>query len=107
MLKFIKYLFNQYKTDGKDAYVNPYDENGNYINPKFSKLSDDELMISAEKALIMHSKAIEEVRIKARKQVFQLIHTAINSGKTQVRLEPYSVRPEVLVYLDSLGYRVE
>jgi len=108
MLSFIKFMFGQYKAASSNKeYSGPYDEDGNFLDPKISKLTDEELMIPAEKARIMHSKALEEVRIKNRKKTFAKIHSAIKAGKTQVRLEAYNANAEILTYLDSLGYRVE
>lgn len=104
MLKFIKFLLNEFK----DSKIGPqYDEDGNYIDPTVGKLTDAELLIPAEKARILHSKSLEEVKIKARKKVFAMIHAAIKKGKTSVRMETYILKPEMIAYLDSLGYTVQ
>jgi hypothetical protein len=106
MLNFIKFLWNDFKNP--QASGNVYDPDSVYIDPVLGKLSDSELMISADKARIMHAKALEDVKVRSRKQIFTRIHSAIRMGKTQVRIESYEIKsPEVLTYLDSLGYRVE
>lgn len=110
MLNFLKLLFSKSPsaTVGKLGFpAATYDEDGHYVNPEIAKLSETELMIPAEKARILNAKSIEEVKVRARKKMFQLIHGAIKQGKTQIRLETYQIKsPEVLTYLDSLGYTV-
>lgn len=105
MFNFIKYLIGEYNAD--KAMQPQYDEDGNFVDPKFSKMTDAELMIPAEKARILHSKSLEEVKLKNRKKVFQLIHSAIKQGKTQIRMETYTLKPELMPYLDSLGYTIQ
>jgi hypothetical protein len=104
MLKFLQYMFTNY-----DRYKSQpqYDEDGNYIDPKVQKLKIDELIIPAEKARILHTKSVEDVRKKERKGVFAKIHQAIKQGKKSVRLEAYNTKPELLEYITGLGYTVE
>lgn len=104
MIGFIKYLLNEYN-DHKTSKTS-YDEDGNFIHPDFAGLSDEELVVPAEKARILHSKASEDVKLKNRKKVFYLIHKAIKKGKTQIKLDAYVVKPETLAYFESLGYGV-
>ena len=105
MLKFLKYVLNNY-----DNYKEPkmtYDEDGNYVDAKLLKLSADELMLPAEKARILLSKSAEDVKLRERKKIFHLIHNHIKQGKTSVRLETYSAKPHVMEYLATLGYTIE
>lgn len=107
MFKFVKWVLTEYKdfvSETKPKYE--YDDDGNLIDPKIKAMSESELIISADKARIMHSKAVEDVKLKVQKKVFSIIHGAIKNGKTQVRLEAYNTTAETLVYLESLGYGV-
>lgn len=83
-----------------------YDEDGSYIDPKVGVLNDKELTVTAENARIMMSKAVEYVKLKERRKVFQRIHVAIKQGKTKIRLESYQATPETLTYFSELGYVV-
>lgn len=108
MLSFIKYLLSEYKDfQMNNGQAKGYDEDGNYIDPKIGKLTDDELLIPAEKARILHSKSAAEVKLKARKKIFHMIHREIKNGKTSMRLEMYMVKPDVMEYIASLGYTIE
>lgn len=108
MRNFLKFLFSgQDSSGGALGLKAVYDEDGNYVNADVAKMSEEELMIPADKARILHSKSLDEVKIKSRKRIFQLIHSAIKKGQTQLRLETYQIKsPEVLTYLDSMGYTV-
>jgi hypothetical protein len=112
MLKFLSYMLNNYyqQDNGKKAWQVPvaqYDEDGNYIDPKVGKLTTEELLIPADKARILASKSIEDVKVQARKQIFYRIHQQIKAGKSSIRFEQYQIKPEMLTYLIELGYTIE
>ena len=110
MFKFLKFFMGSLNNSKAEIFQakspHPYDEDGKYINPKIGKLTDEELMIGADKARILHSKSAEDVKIKKRKKLFYLIHNAILNGKTQIRVESYHINQDTLVYIESLGYSV-
>lgn len=105
MLSFLRHLLNY---QGGSMYkAAQYDEDGNYVDPKVGKLTETELMIPADKARVLFSKSAEDVKKKAKKQIFYMIHQAIKAGKSHIRLETYRVKPDTLAYFTSIGYTIE
>lgn len=104
--KLLKFLLSESDSTAK-GYISPFHyEDGLYVDGKVSKMTDAELMLPAEKARVLSVESVGEVRLKARRKVFQQIHTAIKQGKTKVRLESHHVKPETLEYFEGIGYTI-